>query len=113
MPPSALSKPNGAFLAKPFKQHGVWVTWAKKLAEMIAAPGTLSLTEVANIAERLASALPPAVKPKSAGATPPFAERSADVASFVPDELSPIVGMPWGRVLATTVRRYRSRTRSR
>jgi hypothetical protein len=46
-----------------FKQNGVWVTWAKKLAEMIAAPAPLSLPEVADIAERLASALPPAGKP--------------------------------------------------
>ena len=35
--------------------------------------------------------------------SPPFAEQSVDVAHFVPDELSSVVGMPWGRVLATTV----------
>ena len=35
--------------------------------------------------------------------SPPFAEQSGDVAHFVPDELSSVVGMPWGRVLATTV----------
>ena len=52
-----------SLFAKPFKQNGVWVTWAKKLAEMIAAPAPLSLPEVADIAERLASALPPAGKP--------------------------------------------------
>ena len=34
--------------------------------------------------------------------SPPFAEQSGDVAHFVPDELSSVVGMPWGRVLATT-----------
>ena len=35
--------------------------------------------------------------------SPPFAEVSPDVAQFVPDELSSVVGMPWGRVLANTV----------
>jgi hypothetical protein len=35
--------------------------------------------------------------------SPPFADVSGDVAHFVPDELSSVVGMPWGRVLATTV----------
>ena len=35
--------------------------------------------------------------------SPPFADVSGDVAQFVPDELSSVVGMPWGRVLATTV----------
>jgi hypothetical protein len=29
--------------AKPFQLNGVWVTWGTKLAEMIAAPGPLSL----------------------------------------------------------------------
>ncbi len=33
----------------------------------------------------------------------PFADVSGDVAQFVPDQLSSVVGMPWGRVLATTV----------
>ena len=47
--------------AKPFQHEGVWVTWASKLAEMIAAPGPLTLAEVAAIADRLAIALPPAV----------------------------------------------------
>ena len=47
--------------AKPFQLGGVWVTWGTKLAEMIAAPGPLSLAEVTSTAERLAAALPPAV----------------------------------------------------
>ncbi len=47
--------------AKPFQQGGVWVTWAEKLAEMIAAPGPLTLAEVTSVANRLAVALPPAV----------------------------------------------------
>ncbi len=47
--------------AKPFQQNGVWVTWAKKLAEMIAEPGPLTPVDVTHIADRLAAALPPAV----------------------------------------------------
>ena len=35
--------------------------------------------------------------------SPPFADASPGVAQFVPEKLSSIVGMPWGRVLATTV----------
>ena len=46
--------------SKPFVQDGVWVTWAKKLAEMIAAPGPLGRDVVLRIAGRLAIALPPA-----------------------------------------------------
>jgi hypothetical protein len=49
-------------LAKPFKQGGVWVTWPKKLSEMIAAPGSLTPGEVAHVAECLASGLPSAVR---------------------------------------------------
>jgi hypothetical protein len=37
------------------------VTWAQKLAEMIAAPGPLTLEKVTDVADRLAKALPPAV----------------------------------------------------
>ena len=47
--------------AKPFQQNGVWVTWAKKLAEMIAEPGPLTPDDVTHVADRLATALPPAV----------------------------------------------------
>ena len=47
--------------AKPFQQNGVWVTWAKKLAEMIAEPGPLTPDDVTHVADRLAIALPPVV----------------------------------------------------
>jgi hypothetical protein len=50
-----------SFFAKPFQLDGVWVTWAQKLAEMIAAPGPLTLEKVTDVADRLAKALPPAV----------------------------------------------------
>ena len=46
--------------AKPFQQDGVWVIWAKKLAALIAADGSLSREQVTNIAERLGTALPTA-----------------------------------------------------
>ena len=46
--------------AKPFHQGDVWVTWARKLADLIAAPGPLTRTVVGSIAERLAIALPAA-----------------------------------------------------
>lgn len=45
--------------AKPFQQSGVWVTWPKKLAELVAAPGPLTSMAVRDIAARLAVALPP------------------------------------------------------
>jgi hypothetical protein len=45
--------------AKPFQHDGVWVTWAKKLAEMIAEPGPLTTVDMTDIANRLATALPP------------------------------------------------------
>jgi hypothetical protein len=32
--------------ARPFQHDGVWITWATKLAEMIAEPGPLSLAEL-------------------------------------------------------------------
>jgi hypothetical protein len=37
----------------------VWVTWAKKLAEMIAEPGPLTTVDMVDIANRLVTALPP------------------------------------------------------
>ena len=46
---------------KPFRQGGVWVTWAKDLCEKIAAPGSLDPDDVASLGERLATHLPPAV----------------------------------------------------
>ncbi len=50
-----------SFFAKPFELNGVWVTWAQKLAEMIAAPGPLTPEKVTDVADRLAKALPPVV----------------------------------------------------
>jgi len=44
--------------AKPFQHQGVWVTWSKKLAEMIATPGPLTDLDVLHVADRLATALP-------------------------------------------------------
>jgi hypothetical protein len=49
--------------AKPFQHDGVWVTWAMKLAEMIDESGALTPAVVTDIADRLASALPP-ISPK-------------------------------------------------
>jgi hypothetical protein len=46
--------------AKPFRHNGVWVTWSRKLADMIAEPGPLTSEDVADIASGLATALPPA-----------------------------------------------------
>lgn len=46
--------------AKPFRQDGVWVTWGRKLAELVAEPGPLTPLDVTHVADRLASALPPA-----------------------------------------------------
>lgn len=48
--------------AKPFQLDGVWVTWAQKLAEMIAALGPMTPTDVTDVADGLARALPPAVR---------------------------------------------------
>lgn len=47
------------FFPKPFFQSGVWVTWAKKLIEMIGAPGPLSPDEVKACAGYLSKSLPP------------------------------------------------------
>lgn len=47
--------------AKPFQLNGVWVTWGKTLADMIAAPGSLNQTDVMRVAGRLATALPPVI----------------------------------------------------
>jgi hypothetical protein len=46
---------------KSFQQNGVWVTWAKELAEMISEPGPLTPADVIELSERLATGLPPAV----------------------------------------------------
>lgn len=52
--------------AKPFELHGVAVLWPQKLAERIAAPGRLTATAITRLANRIAVALPPAVKEKVA-----------------------------------------------
>ncbi len=44
--------------AKPFKHHGVWVTGAEKLAEMIRAPGPLDWADVERVSAILAEGLP-------------------------------------------------------
>lgn len=46
------------FSLKPFQVDGVWVTYGKKLAEMIAAPGPMTEDDVLRVASRLADALP-------------------------------------------------------
>ena len=46
------------FFLKPFQIDGVWVTYGKHLAEMIAAPGPLADDEVLRVANLLANALP-------------------------------------------------------
>lgn len=46
------------FFLKPFQIDGVWVTYGKHLAEMIAAPGPLADDEVLRVANLLADALP-------------------------------------------------------
>ena len=51
------------FFQKPFRHNGVWVTRSKKLADMIAEPGPLTPTDVAEVARRLATALPPQALP--------------------------------------------------
>ena len=43
---------------KPFQIDGVWITYAKHLAEMIGASGPVTADEVLHVANRLASALP-------------------------------------------------------
>lgn len=47
--------------SKPFQLNGAWVTWGKKLAELIATPGPLTGVDVLRVAARLATALPSAV----------------------------------------------------
>ena len=51
-----------SLFAKPFQQQGVWVTWARKLAAMIAEPGPLSSERVPVIARQLADALPAKIR---------------------------------------------------
>ena len=47
--------------AKPFQLGGVFVTWPRKLSEMISEPGPLGRNEVMQLAGRLAASLPAAV----------------------------------------------------
>jgi hypothetical protein len=54
-----------SFFAKPFEIDGVVVTWGKALSEMIATPGPLSHEEVLRVANDLANALQPAIRPGS------------------------------------------------
>lgn len=51
---------------KPFELHGVGVVWPQKLAERIAAPGPLTPSAIVRLANRIAVALPSAVKEKVA-----------------------------------------------
>jgi hypothetical protein len=46
------------WFAKPFQQDGVWVTWAKCLANLIATPGPLGQEAINRLAARLSVALP-------------------------------------------------------
>jgi hypothetical protein len=57
----AVVEPASAVLGprQPFQLDGVWVTWAQKVAEMIAAPGPLTLEKVTDLGNRLARGLPP------------------------------------------------------
>lgn len=44
--------------AKPFRLHGVWISWPAKLADLIAAPGALTEEDIDRVARRLAGRLP-------------------------------------------------------
>lgn len=46
------------FFAKPFQLKGVWISWPKKLAELVLADGPLSEVDVDRIARLLSSKLP-------------------------------------------------------
>lgn len=48
--------------AKPFRIHGVWITWGPKVADMVVADGPLTPHDVRAVEERLAKALPPVVR---------------------------------------------------
>ena len=45
------------FFAKPFRLHGVWVSWPSKLADLIAAPGMLNNEDIDRVARRLSARL--------------------------------------------------------
>jgi hypothetical protein len=46
------------FFAKPFRLHGVWVSWPAKLADLIAAPGPLTASDIDRVARQLSARLP-------------------------------------------------------
>ena len=46
------------FFAKPFRLHGVWISWPAKLADLIAAPGPLSEEDIDRVARKLSTGLP-------------------------------------------------------
>ena len=46
------------FFAKPFRLHGVWISWPAKLADFIAAPGPLTEEDIDRVARRLSARLP-------------------------------------------------------
>jgi hypothetical protein len=47
-------------LSKPFKQHGVWVTWPRKLVALMSAPAVLDEPTIGEIAAELDQRLPAA-----------------------------------------------------
>jgi hypothetical protein len=50
------------FFAKPVQLRGVWVTWGKRLAEMIvSSSGCMDEARVGDVARRLIEMLPPRV----------------------------------------------------
>jgi hypothetical protein len=46
------------FFAKPLQLDGVWISWPAKLADMILAPGPVTVDEVEHTARLLAERLP-------------------------------------------------------
>lgn len=46
------------FFAKPFRLHGVWISWPAKLADLIAARGPLTEDDIDRLARRLSACLP-------------------------------------------------------
>jgi hypothetical protein len=58
LPVLCFTNSSWGLFAKPFRQDGVLVTWAKKLCEMIANDGPLDSAEVARVAALLAWKLP-------------------------------------------------------
>ena len=46
------------FFAKPFRLHGVWISWPAKLADLIASPGPLTEDDIDRVARQLSVRLP-------------------------------------------------------